>query len=1046
MSDGDEKFAPVVGTNDSATISKASMEFAGYMGCILDKSNLLIHPNLSHLFIDQKTGARRRAPLINRGYFVRVAIIRTIILRFFRKYSQDYEFLNLVILGSGFDTTWLWSQANPELSNMLYVFEIDLPSVISRKWKSLRKILTISEDSFRKNQVSQNYWLLSGDLRKLEFVSNSLKSACSDLGNGHFPTLFLSECVLSYLTDNNADQVISWASSGVNGLFRGSLHLCMYEQLLSNWLDPQFDHFDPFAKTMLDHFDRLDCSLHSAKSYPSKDLQKCRLLKLGWGPEIFVRSVSEWLFGLQNWSSNITEESLEWIWPELDRCALEGADNFDEWAEWNLKLAHYTVIECSNGEDITITHNFPTDIESSLRISRYCEQACIRLKSITLDCLQDHKSIKHLSRQGFSVAILNTSTIYYLGKSTRESLEGCFCAISTKSWLCRRNLAKFKYTSRLSYHSMCAWIPDRLVVCGGRIGNPRNVDYFLSNSCWVYHAFEDRWENLDTSWINGESCKFVLYRHESAIINLNYMYIIGGIRVEYDDQGLVRRYPNNKIYILDLLSRKWSVFGGSHEPSISFDCRIGHSVSILANDSLLVIGGEVPFDGRSSSPSGYLIKNAECFVVPEVPPIRWHSTAILENFVYLIGGMIYSRTGNLSLSPGIICIELVTNFTERSSLLISDMWLANRSIDHSRLWLQNRAVVLSDQKNIVVFGNEVVCFSMGCWRDPTLELVAVGSLYSSFLGRISIPNLRTIDRYLVDKLPFVLFSDDLRRFTSSWSLKTLQSHLGPDQLISVHRCAVPNLTFCPRNYDFVVMPVSEFCSVLLSPVSKERYYFRSIGSNPRKCPSNLDVTYPLLSQDPIFELLYSYFPVIANPACFFSSVLRVSSRDLELWLHYDVMDNILIQLQARKIVTLWPPKDLPHLYMEGSSSRINVPILNPSSPSMEFLGQFPLFANSHPITFVLEPGDVLYIPPFWFHHVRACDDVPSIAINIFWKNLEISSYYSRKDLYGNHELTVCDRAFSLLESAFREIECLPPHYQNFYNIKMKTIISQNSYL
>ena len=39
----------------------------------------------------------------------------------------------------------------------------------------------------------------------------------------------------------------------------------------------------------------------------------------------------------------------------------------------------------------------------------------------------------------------------------------------------------------------------------------------------------------------------------------------------------------------------------------------------------------------------------------------------------------------------------------------------------------------------------------------------------------------------------------------------------------------------------------------------------------------------------------------------FSSALRVSSAGVQLWTHYDVMDNVLCNVVGRKRILLWPP-------------------------------------------------------------------------------------------------------------------------------------------
>ena len=58
-----------------------------------------------------------------------------------------------------------------------------------------------------------------------------------------------------------------------------------------------------------------------------------------------------------------------------------------------------------------------------------------------------------------------------------------------------------------------------------------------------------------------------------------------------------------------------------------------------------------------------------------------------------------------------------------------------------------------------------------------------------------------------------------------------------------------------------------------------------------QAPANLPATFPeLASELPM--------PPLFPPEALFSSVLRLNSPGLRLWTHYDVMDNVLIQIKV----------------------------------------------------------------------------------------------------------------------------------------------------
>ena len=49
----------------------------------------------------------------------------------------------------------------------------------------------------------------------------------------------------------------------------------------------------------------------------------------------------------------------------------------------------------------------------------------------------------------------------------------------------------------------------------------------------------------------------------------------------------------------------------------------------------------------------------------------------------------------------------------------------------------------------------------------------------------------------------------------------------------------------------------------------------------------------------------------------FSSVLRLGSPGVQLWTHYDVMDNVLLQVKGHKRAVLFSPQDATYLYLNG---------------------------------------------------------------------------------------------------------------------------------
>lgn len=73
--------------------------------------------------------------------------------------------------------------------------------------------------------------------------------------------------------------------------------------------------------------------------------------------------------------------------------------------------------------------------------------------------------------------------------------------------------------------------------------------------------------------------------------------------------------------------------------------------------------------------------------------------------------------------------------------------------------------------------------------------------------------------------------------------------------------------------------------------------------------------------------------------------------------------------------------------------------------------------------------DVLYIPAMWFHNVVTLS--PSVSVNIFYRHLA-AQQYDPKDLYGNKDLLVAQKACASADSLLEQLQAVPEAYREFY--------------
>lgn len=99
-------------------------------------------------------------------------------------------------------------------------------------------------------------------------------------------------------------------------------------------------------------------------------------------------------------------------------------------------------------------------------------------------------------------------------------------------------------------------------------------------------------------------------------------------------------------------------------------------------------------------------------------------------------------------------------------------------------------------------------------------------------------------------------------------------------------------------------------------------------------------------------------------------------------LHIDKLPNLVVQMIGRKKWFLFPKDEMELVYLPAPHSTPRFSRLDPEAPD---LVAFPRFARARPYVFELAPGEALYVPPSWPHHVRSLEF--SISLNFWWAGL-----------------------------------------------------------
>jgi hypothetical protein len=120
-------------------------------------------------------------------------------------------------------------------------------------------------------------------------------------------------------------------------------------------------------------------------------------------------------------------------------------------------------------------------------------------------------------------------------------------------------------------------------------------------------------------------------------------------------------------------------------------------------------------------------------------------------------------------------------------------------------------------------------------------------------------------------------------------------------------------------------------------------------------------------------------------------------------LHYDLSGEVkaLVQVRGRKRVLLFPPSEAGLLHFPGWFEEGSAPFRVPHVADVDLhrpdLARFPGLERARALEAVLEPGDVLYWPPFWPHDVTNLDSF-TLAVTCTYEELRANAMWFREQL------------------------------------------------
>ncbi|QNJ06887.1 cupin-like domain protein [Synechococcus sp. MEDNS5] len=200
---------------------------------------------------------------------------------------------------------------------------------------------------------------------------------------------------------------------------------------------------------------------------------------------------------------------------------------------------------------------------------------------------------------------------------------------------------------------------------------------------------------------------------------------------------------------------------------------------------------------------------------------------------------------------------------------------------------------------------------------------------------------------------------------------------------------------------------------------------------------------PILSQETIPKALekiklagsqrrqkYSYYlkqVKISQFSCLLSELkllpgFKEKIADINLWIgnesaatpwHYDLVDNVIIQLDGEKEIFLAPPSLTkifkPQIYLRGEKEE-STDFNFSKQESMEFI-QKETDCCDEAIMVKLEKSDMLFIPPYWWHSAQ-CSSPISVSVNYFY-----NSQYNQKPFMLGEEVQALDVLYKISKNS-----------------------------
>jgi len=777
--------------------------------------------------------------------------------------------------------------------------------------------------------------------------------------------LCVAEVSITYMQTVSADALIAWTST-----LSPDVTFALLEQQSPDQAD------NPFTETMMKHFAKLGTPLHSVFEYPGRHAQIQRFSEAGF--------------------THVDYQNLWELWSDprflspAQRIALDYIEPFDEWEEFALFASHYCLV---------LAHNREVPVPIGPRVKRQDSDVSVA-SDISARTSSPHRPFREwfayqFSKDSGDMCQRHHGSSYAVPGQDAVAVHG---GVGPRSRLATSAVCRPRHLKDEAPVVMPLEAGPR---CCHTITTLNNDDNLLvGGRASPKQAFKDCWLQRGNCWQRVQDLPEPRYRHRVVAITLpdnsSGALLFGGKTDQCNVAADVLLWE-------PLLGWRTIRSGIGRDPVPRFGAtlmRLGYNHGLLfggmRQDGVIIQG---LWRWRLITRNNTIVSiefRASTALDATIGALPWFgrfggSHSMLRDEVLIIGGI--AKGGCIPTTYEILSIiGSFSNFApeERELPLRITCVTPVRAPDCPRPFLVGHSTYRTRSGLSVILGGGATCFSFGNYYNTGLwvlyyrgsglstdwavvpsrpstmidtktaekEGLANVQQHSTLIDQLTVHSASNIRDIVHSSQPNVLKRLDYGSCVNLWSASYLRSKISPERTVIVHDAPGRTMNFLCKDFSYQTMTFHKFLDMLSIPSS--HLYLRSLAAqNASSTPANLATDWPEIASD--FSLPTYLKSIEAN---IHSTVLRISNN-INMWLHYDVMANVLFQVRGIKKLALFPPEDLPKLSFPAGASGSELNLFNNKSPGNEYDLHVP--PDTKPVIAILKPGDALFIPPLWSH-------------------------------------------------------------------------------